>query len=327
VIISVLFIYRYIGIHKASTFIINLLIILGILGIIGFILSYVGILSPIRTSTQWDGRVIYNFLFTSSVQGAVFNLGTQNIIRVCGFFDEPGTFAFFLTFGLLLNRLQNKINLKKIEILLIISGIFTFSIAFYISVAVYFILFYFKSTFKSMIAIILVFTGMIMYIDKNKDESVICEYAYHLVIRRFLPSEQNDEKIMSGDNRSNEIKIAINVFKEYPILGAGYTYSAKNFEHFGANIFAPLAFHGIFGFIFLFLPIFYLLFVVLYSSYITNRLIYLKIFIIIFFNLIQRPFITGLLNYLVIILVIELIIYNANECSKRTSSINYYSHI
>ena len=67
------------------------------------------------------------------------------ILRIAGFFDEPGTMAFFLVFALLINKVV--FNSKKNEILILISGFFTFSLAFYIIGFFYLLFFYFN--FKS----------------------------------------------------------------------------------------------------------------------------------------------------------------------------------
>ena len=69
------------------------MIIIGVLGVIAFFLAAIGLLKPIAEYHNVDTRSFYNFIFTFT--NFMENIEGKYIIRVAGFFDEPGTMAFF----------------------------------------------------------------------------------------------------------------------------------------------------------------------------------------------------------------------------------------
>lgn len=60
-----------------------------ILGVVAFILFFIGQLSPIFPFENTDGRIAYCYGLTCS------NAVVDNVIRVAGYFDEPGSLAFW----------------------------------------------------------------------------------------------------------------------------------------------------------------------------------------------------------------------------------------
>ena len=58
------------------------------------------------------------------------------LTRVNGFFDEPGAFAFWGMFALLFNKLM--FDNKKLEIIIMVSLLFTFSAAYFVLLPIYF---------------------------------------------------------------------------------------------------------------------------------------------------------------------------------------------
>ena len=128
---------NFIGHKILAISIVYCITLMSIMGVVAFFCGLLG-MKPLSTFHNPDGRVVQNFLFTFTNMSFHFN-GIY-IIRYAGFFDEPGTFIFFLFHSLFINKIFLKN--KKVEIILIVCGIFTFSIAFYVIIIAYFLLFY-----------------------------------------------------------------------------------------------------------------------------------------------------------------------------------------
>ena len=107
------------------------LAIQGILGVIAFFLVFIGVLQPLISIATEDGYGSINF-YGLTCSNAVFG----NFMRVGGFFDEPGAFAYWGMFALLFNKLT--VDNRKLEIVLIISLLFTFSAAYFVLLPIYF---------------------------------------------------------------------------------------------------------------------------------------------------------------------------------------------
>lgn len=114
-----------------------------VLGGIAFILFFVGALQPLIEFRLPDLRPSYFFGLTCS------NAIVGNVMRPAGLFDEPGALAFWGVYCLLINKLV--FDNKKIELLLIIGLMFTLSMAFYIEIVIYGLLFTQKAIKRSFI--------------------------------------------------------------------------------------------------------------------------------------------------------------------------------
>lgn len=307
--ITILFLYIYIinffSIDKLSETYINIMIILGLLGFIIFIFGLFGIISPVSFFENPDGRTASNFILTFS--NAVYQIRDFLIIRIASFFDEPGTFAFYLTFALLLNKIRN-FSVKK-EFFLIFFGLFTLSLAYYITIFLYIILFYIRDfkkifilTFITIIFITLIFVGS----NYNPQLNAIRERT----IGRLEPTNSDSKRLFKGDNRSDLMLRAFEAFIEAPLIGQGPNYrdnpQNKYYNVFlGANLFSPLAIHGIIGTIIIFLLFFYWTFLVFFKKRKSNWIL-ISSWIIIFINFFQRPTVRGgFLGYFVFIFLVH----------------------
>ena len=110
-----------------------LIAIQAILGLVAFLLIFIGVLPSIFSFENVDGRTAQCFGLTCS--NAVYG----NVIRSAGYFDEPGALAGWGIYALVFNALY--IKNSKIEKMLIFGLISTLSMAYFIQLALYLVCF------------------------------------------------------------------------------------------------------------------------------------------------------------------------------------------
>ena len=214
------------------------------LSAVGFLLCILGLIQPVSTFIEMDGREGFNFLlFTTNTYMEIF-------VRPAGFFDEPGALACWGVYALVLNKLFLKN--KYIEYTLLICLTVTLSIAFYIQAILYFFLFYKDNILKLLfIAIVSVFSiGFIVSQD---------ELFYDAIIGRIQYDES--QGTISGDNRADLSKNAFKVFAQSPIVGIGAKNLAENYSEINSNFFTYFASDGLVGQIVTWMPFVYAFFV------------------------------------------------------------------
>ena len=124
----------------------RIITIISVFGAFSFLIVLLTHISPLFEYTNMDGRpgFFYYLTFTNTKYGS--------IIRYSGIFDEPGAMASWGIFSLLTNKLWVKD--RKIEPFLIVSLLFTFSMAYYIQLVLYLLFFYFyKLTIKRILSV------------------------------------------------------------------------------------------------------------------------------------------------------------------------------
>ncbi|MDA3778905.1 MAG: hypothetical protein PF487_01530 [Bacteroidales bacterium] len=266
-------------------------------GIILFVLLLIGIELPSIEFTQnISNNSIYikdiNWLYPLGVVNQKTYIGSFIFTSVCGLTDEPGQLGLLIIWLLILNEFT--IKSLKIRNTLMITGFFTFSLGYFISLALFSIYLYIESFRRKSIiqffaiAIFLLSIGY-MVLPQNLQEVVKKETVYRL-------QKSNDKsKIFEGDNRSQAISTYFNNLNRDKrlIWGYGVTESIKkvNPRLFGV--------YGFAGLIFIYFPLLILLF---RNKYDLKHKFLLLILII---NLIQRPGI----HYIVQIIILTLIFY------------------
>jgi len=309
--VAVLIVYLYINsffsIHKVAKSTVYVMGIMGIMGALAFVLSAMGLLGVMSEFKHLDDSEGLNFILTFS-KGALF-FRDAVFIRVAGFFDEPGTFAYFITFALLTNRLYDYSG--KLEWMLILTGLFTFSLAFYITLVFYFILYYGRIMYfnRLFIVILSVFT-IGWYVAAYSEKSDINNMIYYQTIGRLQIEQSGSDKIIAGDNRSDLFVDSWHAFSKSPVIGHGFS-AQKNpqSEYYGvflgANLLTPLVIHGVLGTTIIFAQYFYFSYLVLFRRKNIYRYSFAA-WAIVTLNLFQRPDIFGgLYGYLVVIILIE----------------------
>jgi hypothetical protein len=217
-----------------------------------------------------------------------------NFVRVGGYFDEPGALAFWCTYGLLFNKLF--IKSKKIEILLLISLIFTFSAAFFIEAFIYLCLFYHKKLKSIIIAAVLVvlsFNIMMHYLGDNDNFL-------------WLTTERFNTTTGLRNNRESMAEIAKAEFLKHPMFGVGAKAQERS-EYMADNQYEILAKDGIVGYVVTYLPLIYLLFKC------RRREIWYAVFILAV-DFLQRPFHINMMHYLMLyVFATQTLIYYRNN--------------
>ena len=302
--ITFLFIKNILSIHLLSLTFIRVLSIMAILGFISIFLIYIFHLQPFSYTSREGNRDISNFILTFATGRIEDNYLT--IIRSSGYFDEPGTFAFYIVVALLLNKMYSFS--KKHEYILMIMGFCTLSIAFIISIFLYLVIFgIIERKLKLVISLIAILSSLTIIIETFKQENEVFKQLYELTIYR-LQSDENDDKLINGDNRSENIAYAYKAFMKAPLFGYGMNAHVNpKTEFYGkicCNPLHPFATEGIFG------TLIYFSIFIFWGFYIfkSGRIDYISLgcWIIILINLIQRPgFLAGPFGYFAYVLLFE----------------------
>ena len=217
-----------------------------ILAFFSFVIYFAFNMDPFYRTMLGDGRLIPFFGVTN------INFGFDNpewiiFARPAFLFDEPGQFAHFVLLLLALIGVSSKFDARRwrFEVLLLaFSGIATLSLAFWIVSALY-LCSQLRRLWVWPAASVLVLTGFLF------SDNALVEAVYS----RLGSTEQSSElRLIAGDNRSREIELAYDAFKENPIWGAGWTHAEQTVGHFAANPLGPLGYSGLMA-IFLYLPL------------------------------------------------------------------------
>lgn len=298
--IIVTYINGFIGFEKFVKSYVSIILAMAIGGtFIFFAHLLVGVQPLFEVQYSESGTSYFLWLTTSNVY---FDVANIRLIRYSGFFDEPGTFALFSFFAIILNKIYF-VN-KRIELWLIILTVFTLSIAFYVSMIVYFMFFYLtRSNLRNIVIIVAVLSVASFYIIKNKEDESIGKL-YEFTFKRF----EVDDSGLAENNRAPLIEHDKKVFYNYPILGSGKTKE----EIYGSNMYSVFAQYGIFGFLF------YYAFLLYFCSQIVlmNRkdfFFYLKILLLILLNFYSRPEMSSVFTLLIFISIIYYVRYERNR--------------
>ena len=240
-------------------------------GALGFILVLLGLLVPLYEFREFDGRPGYFFgLFTT-------NTYITDLIRNAGFFDEPGTLAFWGVYALLINKLF--IENKRVELLLLFGLISTLSMAYFIQIIIYVYSFYKKSIKKLIFPTITFILTLSIIASFN-------ERMHDSVFGRFEIDEQTGR--LKGDNRSDLMETCFELFKTSPVFGLGarnlILKSEEMGKFVGANAYFTLACDGLVGQVITWLPFFFMFLLGTKDKKIQSA------FWIIIVGLLQRPY-------------------------------------
>ena len=286
--IIVLFIINYIGF---SSFIVSFIYVMSTMGVLGCIALFWHILFGITPifSVSYGDDVSY-FLGITTTNVFIDAQGIR-ILRFSGFFDEPGTFALFSLFSLILNKIY--LNNSRLEKILIVSTLFTLSIAFYFSLVVYLGLYYFN--IKKLL--LFFFVGFLIFVlfEYFKESNPVVTRLYDFTIGRLFFKSDGLESSNRGGLMENDLKI----FSSFPLLGVG-----NSVEVGGANLFSVFARFGIIGWLFYNIFILYLLVVSLFRFNLKNRSVYIKSLVLLILIMFYRPELSSLFSMLLLYSII-----------------------
>ncbi len=274
------YIYKTIGFSFFVKSYIYVIMIMGCGGTFIFILHLIIGVPPLFSVDYSDSGTSYFLWLTTT--NVYYNLDSgARFIRYSGFFDEPGQYALFSIFAIILNRVYNYNS--RYDKILIITGVFVFSTAFYAFLILYFVLFYFnRANLKISLGIIFLLTLAVTYIQYSKDERVTLLRTQ--TIERFSFDESTGK--FNADNRSDRVENDKRVFFKYPMLGSGNI--KEHIMH--SNYCSVLAQFGLIGAMFHYsFYLFYILCILRSVSGRNDLLFYGKIILLIFINIFHRP--------------------------------------
>ncbi len=264
------------------------LLLMAIGGTVTFFLVLLGAIGPLYPFVDSsDDEMMFNYILTFTQ----FDLNTGSSFRYAGFFDEPGAIAYWGMYGILMNRMF--IKNERIENLLIICLLFTFSLGFYAQLALYFV-FFRLNTRNIGKTVLLVICLIAIIIGFNLTKGTKYNFIYKSTIERVISTEEQSSSSSNAfaiDNRENQTNEALRAFEENPLFGG----NTKD-ELVTNNIYEPLALYGIVGSFFILFP-----FIMLVAEGIRNQDTYLiKVCAVIFLGFAHRPFHNAFLYFFII---------------------------
>lgn len=254
--------------------------------IIFFLHAVIGVPPLFSVQYSASGTSYFLWLTTSNVY---FDVANIRLLRYSGFFDEPGTFALFSIFAILLNKIY--FNNTKVEAWLIAVTIFTLSLAFYFVMFIYFLFFYInKSNVKYLFIAVLAIGFSYVYMKNNLSNDTVNKL-YEFTFKRF---ELNDKDELADNNRADLSQHDKNIFYKYPILGSGSTQE----EIYGSNLFSVFAQYGVVGSLFYYAFLVYFLLQIIIAGE-KRGYFYFKIFLLILLNFYHRPEMSSVFTLLI----------------------------
>lgn len=270
----------------------NLFAILLIPGIFYTILAFIGISFPYdilsaESAVKVNNYVTYmHFPFAIQITKTYDMLGNVNRFRLCGMLDEPGRIGTMCAFFLVNERFRFKHNWKNL--LILIGGILSFSVTFFLIVIFYCIYITLsQKNVKTFLFLALIVLIYIIFINLKFNNVLFQSLQYRLSFSqgKFL-----------GDNRTNDIFLQFindfifhsNFIKLLFGNGSGSTYNAMTVINNGysSSFLALIYDYGIIGFTLIIFWPFYFYFVIKNKCDKKHIFICLLVQII---NLYQRP--------------------------------------
>lgn len=266
----------------------NVFVVMSAFGIVGYVSYMFGIPFP-HTQVEYYGNenwTYINYFFT-------ILCNTEGQIRLCGFFNEPGLLGTVL--GLILAA--EGLNLRKrANIIFLAAGTLSFSLAFFLTLAIYFLL---KDSNKmSRWFIVLSFVIIYLYVIPNIHTGI-------LAVDNILGRLAFEDGRMVGDNRSHGLDylLATTLASGNAMWGNGMGYVAS-FDLNTSSYQTIIIDNGIIGFTVLYV-LFTLCCLVRYRNS-KQALLYIIVF---FINVYQRPNIYSLLYFTLLFGGLEYIYY------------------
>lgn len=208
---------------KKRTFIYfkNAFIIICIAGIICYLSYDLNLFLPYKVVNYYNNNAIvenyidYKFIFLYRASSSI------SLVRLCGICNEPGYFGTICALILCASSLNLK---KKSNIIILIAGFLTFSLAFIITLVIYLLLKYLKDVRTVILTVLL--TCFYLFLLPNI-------YTGNPTIDRFIQRMTITDEGLAGDNRTtDELEYVFDdVVKNKPLFGYGNNYiKSKNLK-------------------------------------------------------------------------------------------------
>lgn len=261
---------------KKRTFIYfkNAFIIICIAGIICYLSYDLNLFLPYKVVNYYNNNAIvenyidYKFIFLYRASSSI------SLVRLCGICNEPGYFGTICALILCASSLNLK---KKSNIIILIAGFLTFSLAFIITLVIYLLLKYLKDVRTVILTVLL--TCFYLFLLPNI-------YTGNPTIDRFIQRMTITDEGLAGDNRTtDELEYVFDdVVKNKPLFGYGKGYlKTQNLKGGVSSYKTYIIQYGFVGCILLWGS---LLLAALYKNKNYLSIIYIIVF---FVNIYQRP--------------------------------------
>lgn len=261
---------------KKRTFIYfkNAFIIICIAGIICYLSYDLNLFLPYKVVNYYNNNAIvenyidYKFIFLYRASSSI------SLVRLCGICNEPGYFGTICALILCASSLNLK---KKSNIIILIAGFLTFSLAFIITLVIYLLLKYLKDVRTVILTVLL--TCFYLFLLPNI-------YTGNPTIDRFIQRMTITDEGLAGDNRTtDELEYVFDdVVKNKPLFGYGEGYlKTQNLKSGVSSYKTYIIQYGFVGCILLWGS---LLLAALYKNKNYLSIIYIIVF---FVNIYQRP--------------------------------------
>ncbi len=265
------------------------------INIFGYFLLLFGLISPLyefESKFQFDSDLFWNYGFLVIQQKLLYKFGSFNFARNCGYFDEPGTFAFYIILALLAYKLflSHKAKNKYTETILVIGGCTTFSLAFYICLFFYVTIKLYenlprKSSNKNKIKLkqVAIFCLLIIVFFAIFSNSKFYDFFNQVILSRLQFT--GDGQIIAGNNRYGSFIEGSKLFAQHIWFGWGP--GAKdilwgNFD--SSSAMGALVLYGIVGTLIRYWQLFF----IVYKSFTKLNLQFFIFGIVLCLNFLQR---------------------------------------
>lgn len=282
----IVIVYNTIGYRQFFTLYNKWILIMAILGCIGALIASLGV-QPITTFIgKEDGRTVYSWIITFTKTPPI------GFIRYAGFFDEPGAMGYWGCFALAINRIL--IRDKRLEKILLIALIFTFSMGYIIQALAYILMFSFSRSkagdkFGYMIVIVFFIVGV--YSTRGTSISFIYDESIGRIEEMFNASE--DVLSFEGTSREKLVRDSKEAFESNPVWGIGWP--TDNEEYIGDNYYETLAHDGIVGTVYQYFP--YILLLIWGLSRRDWEIVHIVVFLAL--AVFHRPIHSNILTYFI----------------------------
>lgn len=275
---------------------------------IGFLLAYFGFPPIFEISSSNDGRAMNCWIITcAKVASGQDMIG--NMMRPSGFFDEPGAMGYWGVFAIAINRLF--IKNTKLEKILIVSLIFTFSMGYFMQIIVYLLFFSIKGGVTGRKILLFAILFLSYYTIENlKDTEYHAIYDYSI---GRIDAAQQGVDFMEGTSREFNAEQSKEAFHKNPFWGNGRRVGGDNFND---NAYETLAYDGLWGTFYLYFPYIVLLF----WSIKRRDSDLLGIIIFLLMSVFHRPFHSNLLTFFVVY-SIPIMYYQNVICATANSQL------
>lgn len=247
--------------------------IMVVLSVVGVILAYMGLLSPIGTPLQMpnDDAYVDNYLFFFVKK---LNDVADVLFRSCGYYDEPGSFAYVIMLSLIYNKIH--IGSKQLETIFLYGGLATLSAAHIFTVLLYVFFFNLKNHLQRL-SVLLIALGVFWFASLETDNTILQWIK--------IASVDRVEKIITGEDESRNYSGSSKMLQDHLIFGD----SEKELSKYNVSrdtISFYISKYGLIGSLLIYIPILFIIRNNIRKGVFSDEMKLIYIFML---NCIQRP--------------------------------------